>query len=114
MYSVKYTKKSLDCLKLFIQSYKNSFIKLINDSGLIVEDILVQNYINIWDRFYENIINKLESILKEERAVLWRLVKENNKTYIIIWINNFKLYVYYEEKIDLCERYIKNIEFFRK
>ena len=113
MYNIKYTKKSLDCLKKFINSYKGSFIRLLKDSGLFFEEILIQNYIEIWDKFYEDIVNKLELILKQNN-VLWRFVGENNEENNIIKINNFKLFVSYKENNNLRERYVENIEFFRK
>ncbi len=114
MFKLKYTKKSIESLKRFIDSYKNSFIKLIEDSWLIFEDILIQNYIEIWDRLYKNIKESIEKKFEEE-VILWIVInEEKNEKYVTISINHFRLFVYYSENIELKERYIENIEFFKK
>ena len=113
MYKIKYTKKSILGLKKFINSYKNSFIKLINNSWLEVESTLIKNYIEIWDKLYSWIIDKIRLVLADDN-VLWKYIRENNKKYVIISVNSFKLFIYYKENISMKERYIEDIEIFRK
>jgi len=113
MHNIFYDPKSLESLKSFIDSYKNSFIKLIKDSWLDVEDQLIKNYIIIWNNLYKNIVDKIESSLKED-IILWRSKDENNENYIIVKVNNFRLFVYYSDNTRLKTRYIENIEFFKK
>ena len=112
MYRVEYNKSVIVSLKSFIDSYKNSFIKLIKDWWLDFEDILIQNYTSIWDKLYENIINNIEKKFCEDN-ILWKNV-ENKQEYLIIIINNFRLFIYYEENISLKERKIYKIKFNKK
>ncbi len=109
MYNVFYEIKAVNSLKTFIDSYKNSFIRMIKDSWLDVEDYLIENYIKIWDKLYETIITEIKKNFKED-LLLWR----NKDNFLIINVNNFRIFVYYDENNELKERYIIDIEFFRK
>lgn len=109
MYNIFYEIKAINSLKSFIYSYKNSFIRMVKDSWLEVEDYLIDNYIKIWDHLYQNIIKEIKNKFEED-LLLWR----NKNNFLILSINNFKLFIYYKEDNELKERYITDIEFFRK
>jgi hypothetical protein len=110
MYRVLYKEKSLFALKSFIDSYKNSFIKLIKDSWLEVEVEIIENYILIWNNLYKSIIDKVDYSLSKN-IILWRNSTQN---FIALKHNSFRLFIYYTEDITLKSRYVENIEFFKK
>ena len=113
MYKVNYSEDSLNSIKSFIDSYKKSFISLFYDSGLVWENTIIEGYIKIWDRFNHLIFSKIDERFLEEK-ILW--ISESNRGVFMITIsvNNFKLFVYYKENIELKERYIENIEIYKK
>ncbi len=111
MYNVQYSKKAINKLKYFIKTYKFSYIKLIKWSGIYFEKEIIANYIKIWDKLYEDIINKIEEKIKVD-TIFWNII--NTKKYVIIKINSFKVFIYYQEKKKLKERYVNNIEFYKK
>ncbi len=110
MYKVQYNKAVILSLKLFIDSYKDSFIKLIKWWWLDFENEIIQNYISIWNKLYENIKNNIDTKLESE-TVFGRIVE---KECVIIDINNFKLFVYYKEMVKLNERNVYKLEFHKK
>ncbi len=110
MYRVSYKEKSIYSLKYFIDSYKNSFIKLIKDSWLEVEDEIIEDYIHIWNNLYKSIIDKVDYTLSNN-IILWR---NKTKKFVSLRLNNFRLFIYYTEDIILKSRYVDNIEFFKK
>ncbi|MDP2090431.1 MAG: hypothetical protein Q8K30_02435 [Candidatus Gracilibacteria bacterium] len=110
MFKVLYKEKSLFALKCFVDSYKNSFIKLINDSGLEVEDDIIKNYIHIGNNLYKNIIDKVDNLLSTN-IILGRNITNN---FIALKHNNFRIFVYYSEDITLKSRYVEDIEFYKK
>jgi len=57
MYNVIYKIKVENKIKLFIKSYKNIFLDTYTDTGLFYEEIIRQNYIDISERFYNEIID---------------------------------------------------------
>ncbi len=95
MYSVVYNEKVIFFLKWFIDSYKNNFIDLIKNWWLFWEEEIINDYISIWDKLYENIKKNIEINLSNG-IVYWRHVNKNNY-YVSVTINNFRLFVYYQE-----------------
>lgn len=108
MFRVLFEEDAIDALKKFIDSYKSTFVRMIEDSGLDVEDYLIENYIQIWNKLYESVIWEIKNNFSQE-ILFWR-----NKDFLIININNFRIFVYFEENILKRERYITKIEFFKK
>ncbi len=113
MFNIRYSYEAYSQIDSFINSYKNIFLKLYSDTWIEDEDLIIKNYVDIWNKFYLNIKTVLENTFKHE-VVFWKSIDKDNKNYITISINNFRLFVHYTESISLKERYIENIEFFRK
>lgn len=113
MFNLFFEESAIFSIKNFIKSYKNIFIKMIIDSWLEVEEYLINNYIEIWDKLYQTIISEIKNNFKQD-ILLWRTINKSSDNYLVININNFRLFVYYKENIDLEERYITEIEFFKK
>lgn len=113
MFNLFFEDKSIISIKRFINSYKNTFIKMIEDSWLEVEEYLINNYIEIWDKLYQTIIIEVKNTFKQD-ILLWRSINNESDNYLVININNFRLFVYYKENSSIKERYIIEIEFFKK
>lgn len=113
MYKVKIEKLAQLKLDRFINWYKRLFINLYSDSWLVNEKAIIENYITIWDELNSLIHKKLNSTLKEE-LILCKWIKEDWKKYIIIHINNFRLFSYYSENEKMKERYIEDLEIYKK
>ncbi len=113
MYKINYSENSLNSIKAFIDSYKKSFISLFYDSGLVWEETIIDGYIKIWDKFNNLIFSKIDERFVDEK-ILW--ISESNKWIFMMTLsaNNFKLFIYYKENIELKERYIENIEIYKK
>ncbi len=109
MYKIRYSWEFIVKLKIFINNYKNSYIKLIKWWGLDFEDKMISNYIIIWDKLYDDIINSIVNKLEKD-IILW----VNIKKYVIIKINSFRLFVYFKEDFKKKERIITDVEFYRK
>ncbi|MDD2565978.1 MAG: hypothetical protein PHZ26_03480 [Candidatus Gracilibacteria bacterium] len=110
MFNIIYSSNSLKSLISFIDSYKSSYIRLIKDSGLDVEDLLIKNYIDLGNNLYKNVVDKIEDAISKE-IILGRNL---NEKYIILTVNNFRIFIYYGEDLNKKERIIEKIEFFRK
>lgn len=113
MFNIKYSYDAYSKLDNFINSYKLSFIKLYSDTGIDDEIIIINNYIEIWNKLYSKIKWKIEEIFYSN-IVLWIYLAHNKDKYIICSIDNLRIFVYYSENLKLKERYIENIEFFRR
>lgn len=113
MYSIKYSSKSYKDIDNFINSYKNIFKKLYNDTGIDNEDIIIQNYVNVSNKLYSNIKNKIESIFKED-ILLWKRESSDNDIYIIASIDRLRMFIYFSEDNNEKIRFIEEIEFFKK
>lgn len=113
MYRINYSENSLNSIKLFIDAYKKSFISLFYDSGLVWEETIINGYIKIGDGFNDLIFSKIDNKFITEK-ILWESETTTWLFMITISVNNFKLFIYYKEDIELKERYIENIEFYKK
>lgn len=58
-------------------------------------------------------ISEIKNNFKQD-ILLWRTINKSSDNYLVININNFRLFVYYKENTNLEERYITEIEFFKK
>jgi hypothetical protein len=113
MYSIKYTHKAYLKIDNFVNSYKSTFIKIYSDTWIEDEKLIIKNYIEVWERFYENIKNKLEDIFTQE-IILWKFIDAKQQEHVVLSINNFRMFVYYNEDWKRKERYIDDIEFSRR
>ena len=113
MYEVIYNIKAENKIKSFIKSYKNIFLKTDTDTGLFYEDLIRQNYINNSEKFYNEIIDKIDDLFVEEK-ILWYKALDNMdlQTIIVVW--NFKLFVVFSENSAKKVRFIEDIEFHKK
>lgn len=113
MYKIIYSNKSSLTITNFIDSYKKWFIKLYINSWLSFEDEIINNYIELWNVFYDLIKENIINIFKRD-VIFWISEKEYWLLMITIPINNFRLFIYYTENEKLKERYIEDIEFYKK
>jgi len=113
MFKIKYSDEAFINIDDFINSYKNIFKKIYSDTWIYDEDLIISNYCDIWDKLYINIKKNIEKVFKE-KILLWQYIKESWNDFIIISINNFRLFVYYKENIDIKVRFIEKIEFYKK
>ncbi len=113
MYNIKYSQEAFLSIDNFINSYKNYFIKLYSDTWIDDEEIIIKNYIDIWDRIYNNIKFKIEEYLKLEN-ILWVHLDEYKNKYLVLILDNIRIFLYYSENLNLRERYIENIIFYKR
>ena len=113
MYKVIYKIKAENKIKSFIKSYKNIFLETYTDTGLFYEDLIRQNYINNSEKFYNEIIDKIDSLFVEEK-IFWYKILDNGKLQIIIVVWNFKLFVEFSENLEEKARFVENIDFYKK
>ncbi len=113
MYKIIYSHKSYIQIDNFINSYKEWFIRMFSDTWIDNEDLIINSYIQIWNNFYKNIIDNIKKTF-QVNSILWKHKSEKWETFIIISVNNYRLFIYYKENNNLKERYIESIEFFKK
>jgi hypothetical protein len=113
MYKVEYKNKPEEKLKLFINSYKNIYLETFTDTWLFYEDLIRQNYINISEKFFNEIIDFIDDIFSQEK-IYWYSVLENKNYQIKTKLWNFRIFVEYTENNIEKIRFIENIEFYKK
>ncbi len=113
MYSVIVTKKVHESIKLFIDSYRNTFLELFSDTGIFDEDLIRQHYIQSSEKFQIGIFNLIEDILSSD-IVLWRKEIWVNAFEILSQIWNYRLLLEYTEDKKETIRYLKDIKLHKK
>lgn len=111
MYKVIVTDFVLNKIDIFIEWYLNTFLNLIEDSGIYNEHIIKNNYIEISQEFKINIIESIKDSFKEE--IIWKKILQNSfQTIVLVW--NYRLFIDFEEDNQEKIRFIENIEFHKK
>lgn len=111
MYKVIVTDFILNKIDIFIEWYLNTFLSLIEDSGIYNEHIIKNNYIEISQEFKSNIIESIKESFKEE--IIWKKILKNAfQTTVLVW--NYRLFVDFEEDNQDKIRFIENIEFHKR
>lgn len=113
MYKVIHTDKTINKIDKFTKSYRNSFIRLFEDSWLFMEKEIIGNYIKLWSKLHDLIFFEIDFIFTSSK-IYWISKTKSWKLFTTISINNFRLFVYYKEEKTENLRIIKDIEFFRK
>ena len=113
MYSIHISHSTHEVINDFILGYRKTFQELFDDTWIEDEQLIREVYIKSSKEFKNQIYSHLESVLREE-IILWESPKEDGVSMITIPINNFRLFVYFNANKELKERYIENIEFFKK
>jgi len=113
MYALIYQLKAENKIKWFIKFYKNIFINMFFDTGLFYEDIIVRNYIEISEKFYNEIIDSIDLFFEEEK-IFWYKKLENKNFQVSLIVENFRLFIEYSEDNQDKIRFIENIEFHKK
>lgn len=113
MFSIKYSDIFYSSLDLFINSYKNTFIKLYSDTWIVDEKIIIDSYVYLWNSLYNTIISKIDHKLKED-LILWRSKNNKGQNCTIIKLTSFVIFLYYSEDTTINSRYIENVEFFKR
>lgn len=86
---------------------------MYTDTWIYDEELICNSYINMWDKFYESILKKINDIFIQE-TIYWISKTSEELLYTTISINNFRLFVYYSEDKKLKNRYIEDIEFYKR
>jgi hypothetical protein len=113
MYKLEHTSKSIKIIKWFIHWYKYNFTKLFEDTWLFCEQEIIKEYIKIWDFFNDLIFKEINNLFIQD-IILWRSKDQEWLFLTTLKINNFRLFITYEEDTKLKIRYIENIDFHRK
>ena len=113
MYNVIFSENAYFKLDNFIDSFKSNFIKIYTDTWIYDEKLIRDSYIELWDRFNNLIVDKINDIFIEQTIFLISETK-SNLLFTTISINNFRLFVYYVEDKNSKNRFIEDIEFYRK
>jgi len=112
MFNIIYSDRFYLKLDKFINSYKDIYIDLYSDTWIQDENIIINNYVFLWNSLYNTIIWKIDEKINE-KLLLWRCGNGDN-TYFILRLTNFVIFVFYREDNILNERYIEEIEFYKK
>lgn len=111
MYNVIFSDKVHKNIHSFIDSYKESFLKIFSDTWIYYEEQIRKSYIETSKKFQREIYISIENQLKQE--IIWRKI-ENNELSCLISSKNYKIFVYFEEDENKKIRFVNNIEFHKK
>ena len=70
MYSIIYSQNSYNKLDSFIDGFSSTFIKMYTDTWIYDQTLICNSYIEMWDRFYDSILEKINDIFREE-TIFW-------------------------------------------
>jgi hypothetical protein len=111
MYSIVFWEKVHVVVHRFIDSYKNSFLKIFTDTWIYYENQIRESYIEWSKKFQRDIYNSIEDHLKKD--LIWKKVLENwFSTMILVW--NYRLLIEFREDIYEKIRFINNLEIYKK
>ncbi|MCP4524199.1 MAG: hypothetical protein GY828_08325 [Candidatus Gracilibacteria bacterium] len=113
MYNIIYSQNSYNKLDSFIDGFSSTFLKMYTDTGIYDEKLICNSYIEMGDRFYDSILKKINDIFREETIYGFSTTSEK-LLYTTISINNFRLFVYYSEDKGSKNRFIEDIEFYKR
>lgn len=113
MYNINYSEQAYLSIDNFVNWYKNYFINLYTDTWIDDEYIIINNYIDVWNKLHNNIKSKIENTLCEDK-ILWVHIDDKKNKYIVLISDNIRVFVYYLENIKVKHRYIENIIFYKK
>lgn len=113
MYKVIFSENAYHKLDSFIDWFSSTFVKMYTDTGIYDEKLILNSYIELWDKFNDLIVDKINDIFIQEK-IYWTSQTSSNLISTTISINNFRLFVYYSEDKNSQSRFIEDIEFFRK
>lgn len=75
--------------------------------------MIEENYKNIAMKFRNHIYSFLQETCEKE-IIFWKKIWDKNQLSIIISVWNYKLFIDYKENNTSKNRYIENIEFYKK
>ena len=113
MYNLKISINTHKIINTFIIWYRKIFLELFDDTWIENEELIREIYIKTSKEFKNKIYKNLNLILEKD-IILWKINKEDENFMVTISVNNFRLFVYYKENKKIRERYIENIEFYKK
>lgn len=113
MYKIFYSDKSYYQIENFVNIYKTNFQKLYTDTWIESEQMILKNYEELWDKFYSLIKIQITNKFIAEK-ILWKSETTTWLFMITLSVNNFKLFIHYKEDKKIKERYIENIEIYKK
>lgn len=113
MYKINLSTYTHRIINEFIIWYRKVFLELFDDTWIEDEKLIRDTYIKTSKEFKNKIYKNINSCL-QNNIVLWTTYKEDSFFMITITINNFRLFIYYKEDKENRERYIENIEFYKK
>jgi hypothetical protein len=110
MFYIILSNKVKENIILFIDSYKNTFIKTFSDTWIFYEDIIRENYIKNSRNFYIDILDWIDNFLQKEN-IYWYTPITKNKSSIFLKIHNYKLKLFYISDNIKKVRRVYKIEF---
>jgi len=113
MYNINISENSYNKLDSFIDWFTSTFIKMYTDTWIYDEELICNSYIEMWDRFYDLILEKINDIFIQEK-IYWIFTTSEKLLYTTISINNFRLFIYYSEDKKSKNRFIEDIEFYKR
>jgi hypothetical protein len=113
MYNINILDYTHKIINDFIIWYRKVFLELFDDTWIENEKLIRETYIKTSKEFKNKIYKSLNLILEKD-IILWQTHKDDENFMVTIPVNNFRLFVYYRENKKIRERYIENIEFYKK
>ena len=113
MYNINFSENSYNKLDSFIDGFSSTFIKMYTDTWIFDETLICNSYIEMWDRFYDLILENINSIFIQE-TIYWISITSKKLLCTTISINNFRIFVYYNEDKKWRNRFIEDIEFYKR
>ncbi len=113
MYNIIISEKVHNLINDFIIWYRKTFLNLFDDTWIEDELLIREIYIKSSKEFKNKIYKNIENYLITNK-ILWNQIIKNNFYLVTIPVNNFRLFITYKENTINKERYIENIEFYKK
>lgn len=111
MFNVVFSELVHKTIHNFIDSYKESFLKLFSDTWIYYEEQIKNSYIETSNKFQREIYSSIEKQLKLE--IIWKKVNNNwFRCLVLSW--NYKIFTYFQEDEKTKTRFINNIEIYKK
>ena len=113
MFCIDFSENAYSKWDGFIDSFNSNFIRMYTDTWIFDEKLICDSYIELWNRFNDLIVDKINDIFIKE-IIFWTSQTSEKILCTTISINNFRLFVYYIEDKNSKNRFIEDIEFYRK
>ena len=113
MHSIIIKQRVYDNIDLFINSYRNMYLNIYDDTWIEDENLIRNNYVQTSKKLKFLIFQKLEKCFMSE-LILWKRIWDDGSTSVSLVIWNYRVFIDYLEDLTEKIRYIENIEFYKK